>query len=193
MIKPYKNLIYYASFTGNTDKVAHAIADVFDEQGWQNDIVLVDQSFNPKQPGVDFLGYDFICAGSPVFWHVPYDPLLWGIRQLSHRVEYVKMETGPKLGLAFATYAGAHFGEHEADAALILLELAYEHLGYKSIGKIAVPGKVHHRPMTDWYFEDMHLRPHDQDLKNVKSFVGNILQSPLFKETYPDRRSLAAA
>lgn len=179
-----RNLIYYASLTGNTDKVARAIAEVFEEAGWESDLIKVGKTFDPKNPGIDFLSYDFICVGSPVFWHVPYDPLLWGIRHVSHRIEYIRMVTGPKMGLAFATYGGAHFGEHEADAALTLLELAYEHLGFKSVGRIAVPGKVSHRPMKDWYFPDMHLRPHAQDLESVRVAVRAIVHSDEFRKTY---------
>ncbi len=166
-----RNLIYYASFTGNTELVAKVIEEVFEEADWENDIVKVGRDFDPKHHEIDFLSYDFICGGSPVLWHVPFDPLLWGIRTVSHRVEYGSMKTGPKRGLAFATYGGAHFGEHEADAALILLELAYEHLGLKSVGKIAVLGKVSHRGMKDWYFPDMHTRPNQNDLDRVRAMT----------------------
>ena len=163
-----RNLIYYSSFTGNTQLVANAIGGVFDKQGWENDYVKVGKDFDPKNHDIDFLSYDFLCIGSPVLWHVPYDPLLWGIRSISHRVEYVRMKTGPKCALAFTTFGGAHFGEHEADAALILLELAYEHLGFKSVAKIAVPGKVSHRGMKDWYYPDMQTRPNEEDLDHVR-------------------------
>ena len=179
-----RNLIYYASFTGNTEKVAQAIGGIFKKNGWQNDFIKVDKSFAPQNHNIDFLSYDFICMGSPVFWHVPYDPLLWGVRNISHKIEYAHMETGPKMALAFATYAGAHFGEREADAALTLLEFAYEHLGFKSAGRIAVPGKVVHRPMEGWYFDDMHLRPNAHDLERVKEEVQSIISGEEFMRTY---------
>jgi len=166
-----RNLIYYSSLTGNTEQVAQAIGGVFADADWVNDYVKVGKNFDPKNHGIDFLAYDFICVGSPVFWHVPFDPLLWGIRSVSHHVEYTRMKTGPKCGMAFATYGGAHFGEHEADAALTLLELAFEHLGFKSVGKIAVPGKVKHRGMEDWYYPDMHTRPNVEDLDRVRAIT----------------------
>ncbi|MDA3790725.1 MAG: hypothetical protein PF503_19805 [Desulfobacula sp.] len=102
-----RNLIYYSSFTGNTELVAKAIGEVFDKEGWETDYMKVGKGFDPKHHDIDFLSYDFLCVGSPVLWHVPFDPLLWGIRTLSHRVEYARMETGPKCGLAFTTYGGA--------------------------------------------------------------------------------------
>ncbi len=83
-----RNLIYYASFTGNTELVAKVIEEVFEEADWENDIVKIGRDFDPKHHEIDFLSYDFICIGSPVLWHVPFDPLLWGIRTVSHRVEY---------------------------------------------------------------------------------------------------------
>jgi hypothetical protein len=184
-----KNLILYASLSGNTKKVAGRIAKTFEQKGWNNTLVQVDQKYDPRKNPINFDAYDFICVGSGVFWHVPYEPLLTCIRSSTHRSVYGKIIPGPRLGLAFATYGGAHLGPKEAQATLELLEIAFEHLGFRSFGRLAIPGRVRHyhsegEETPDWYFPDIHNRPDSEDLDGVDTYVGSLLESSEFHAVY---------
>lgn len=170
--------------SGNTEKIANKIAEVFAKHGWENHIVKVDDNFDDENCEIDFLNYDFVCMGSPVLWYTPYEKMLWPVRKLSHKHAYSKIIPGPKMGFAFTTYAGAHLGPKEADACLSILELTYEHLGYKSAGKIAIPGKHFKYNMKDWYFDDMKTRPNADDLLATEKMIEDIFASPEFVETY---------
>lgn len=166
-----KNLVLFASQTGNTEKVANVIHETFIEMGWDSKIFKYDMGLNPEKIDINFDEYDFICLGSPVYWYVPYDPFLWAIRKASHSDVYKVIEPGPKKGLAFSTYGGAHLGPREAEACLTILEITYEHLGFKSAGSISIPGRYPNRPTPEWYYPDLYLRPNNEDLTRVKDFV----------------------
>ena len=184
-----KNLIIYASLSGNTKKVAEKIAETFERHGWENTLVQIDQNYRNIGSIPDFDAFDFICVGSGVFWHIPFDPLLSIIRSATHRTSYGKIVSGPRLGLAFATYGGAHLGPKEALATLELLEIAFEHLGFQSFGRLAVPGRVSHyhgnnQQTPSWYFPDIHLRPTADDLVMVERYVNDMLSRDQFQNVY---------
>jgi flavodoxin len=61
-----KNLIVYASRTGNTAKVAEELAKNFRRYDWTNDLKKIPDDYDVKNPDFSFDDYDFVCVGSPV-------------------------------------------------------------------------------------------------------------------------------
>jgi hypothetical protein len=72
-----KCLITYTSFTGNTEKVALRFKETFEKQGWQCDMFKVrKQADDILRPPFDIRQYDFLCAGSGLRAHLPYNEIL---------------------------------------------------------------------------------------------------------------------
>ena len=72
-----KCLITYASFTGNTEKVAQRIKETFENQSWQCDIFKVRKNADDiLRPPFDIRQYDFVCIGSGLRAHLPYNEVL---------------------------------------------------------------------------------------------------------------------
>lgn len=70
-------LIMYASFTGNTEKVAKRIKETFENQDWQCDIFKVRKNADDiLRPPYDIRQYDFVCIGSGLRAHLPYNEVL---------------------------------------------------------------------------------------------------------------------
>ena len=174
-------LIIYTSYSGNTERVANTIRGVFLSNNWTCDSFNIKQGFDVENPPFEFEDYDFLCVGSLVIWGLPPDEILDVMRTVSRRsgwVAYGKVVPGPKLGLAFVTYAGAHLGPKEAIPALKLLELEMEHLKFKCVGLLSAPGKYiraapHHTPT--WYHGDHMVRPSEEDLKRIEKVTQKIL------------------
>ena len=76
-------LIVYSSYTGNTEKVAERIQATFQRNGWTCDRMKVrktaDDILNPK---FDPKEYDFVCIGSGIRSHLPYNEVLNVLRRL---------------------------------------------------------------------------------------------------------------
>jgi hypothetical protein len=78
-----KCLITYASFTGNTEKVALRFKETFENQGWQCDIFKVRKNADDiLRPPFDIHQYDFVCIGSGLRAHLPYNEVLNMLRGL---------------------------------------------------------------------------------------------------------------
>ena len=72
-----KCLIAYTSYTGNTEKVALRFEETFKNQGWQCDVFKVRKSADDiLRPPFDVRQYDFICVGSGLRAHLPYNEIL---------------------------------------------------------------------------------------------------------------------
>jgi flavodoxin len=169
-----KNLIVFASNTGNTEKVAKEIAINFERHGWSNDLKKLPNDYDAKNPDFDFKDYDFVCVGSPVNSELP----LPHIRTVTYgKPELRKITPGPKCGLVFCTYAGVHLGPPEAEPALKLLELELMHQEFQVIGSLAIPGDLKGRDTSETYFGDLRNRPDERDLKNVALFVDEIMKN----------------
>lgn len=172
-----KCLIIYASKTNNTKKLATTIQDSFERHGWQCDSFNVEENIEIELPPFNFEDYDFICAGSAVFWALPTENIVNVMRHYSRGIAYKKIVPGPKCGIVFCTYSGAHLGPKEAETALKLLELEIEHLHFKCIGSFACPGKYLNHPTPDWYHGDIRTRPDADDLKRVTEFIEKMIHS----------------
>ena len=72
-----KCLIAYSSLSGNTEKVALRFKTVFERNGWQCDVFTVRKNADDiLRPPFDIRQYDFVCAGSGLRAHLPYNEVL---------------------------------------------------------------------------------------------------------------------
>ena len=72
-----KCLITYSSLTGNTEKVALKFKETFESKGWQCDLFKVRKNADDiLRPPYDIRSYDFVCAGSGLRGHLPYNEIL---------------------------------------------------------------------------------------------------------------------
>jgi hypothetical protein len=70
-------LVTYSSITGHTEKVALRIKETFEKKDWQCDIFKVrKQADDILRPPFDIRSYDFVCAGSGLRAHLPYNEIL---------------------------------------------------------------------------------------------------------------------
>ena len=167
-----KNLIVYASNTGNTEMIAKEIGKNFEKYGWSNDLKKIPDDYDTKNPDFEFDSYDFVCVGSPVISELP----MQQIRSLTYgNPGPQKLTLGQKCGLVFCTYGGMHLGPKEAEPALKMLELELMHQRFNVIGSISIPGKMGNEENTKIFFTDLHKRPDENDLKNVALFIDEIM------------------
>jgi len=72
-----KCLIAYSTITGHTEKVALKFKETFETHGWQCDIFKVRKNAEDiLRPPFDIRSYDFVCAGSGLRAHLPYNEVL---------------------------------------------------------------------------------------------------------------------
>jgi hypothetical protein len=72
-----KCLVAYSYFTGNTEKVALRFKNTFENKGWQCDIFKVRKNADDiLRPPFDIRSYDFVCAGTGLRGHLPYNEIL---------------------------------------------------------------------------------------------------------------------
>ena len=70
-------LVTYSSYTGHTEKVALRLKETFEKTGWQCDIFKVRKEADDiLRPPFDIRSYDFVCAGSGLRAHLPYNEVL---------------------------------------------------------------------------------------------------------------------
>jgi hypothetical protein len=193
-------LIIYASRTGNTAKVAERIKTTFERNGWQCDSFNIDKKTDAMNPPFDFKNYDFVCAGTGLYMHSPYDEILYLIRtkffgidpRQMGRVEnrrpaessqeapdfHKKIMLGPgsKSSIVFATYAGFEFGPAEAEPAMALLALELAHLQFRCLGHISCPGRFLKSATPTTYHGDTRNRPNEKDLLKVEIFIEEKLE-----------------
>jgi len=90
-----KCLITYSSITGNTEKVALKFKETFEKKGWQCDIFKVRKNAEDiLRPPFNIRSYDFVCAGSGLRGHLPYNEILNMLRGF-------RMGMDPRIVLRF--------------------------------------------------------------------------------------------
>ena len=187
-----KCLILYASRTGNTEKVAKVFQKTFEKNGWECDVFKVSKDTDISKLPYDYKDYDFICVGSPVFHGNAPQEIINAIRKAPTEaskggIPHVKIVPGPKNGVVFATYSGAHLGPKEAAPALKWLEVEMEHHKFKCIGSFSCPGNMirperpgerppgDRTPPSAWWHGDISDRPNERDLLKAEIFIEDIL------------------
>ena len=72
-----KCLVTYSSYSGHTEKVALRFKETFENKSWQCDIFKVEKRADDiLRPPFDIRQYDFVCAGSGLRVHLPYNEIL---------------------------------------------------------------------------------------------------------------------
>jgi NAD(P)H dehydrogenase (quinone) len=104
-----KILIVYDSRSGNTEKMAHAVAEGVSEEGVDVEVKKVDEASIDELPGVDGL-----ILGSPVYYGLPTAKLK---EFIDDSVKYHGKLDG-KVGGAFASSGGTHTGAETTVIAL---------------------------------------------------------------------------
>jgi hypothetical protein len=83
-----KCLILYSSYTGNTEKVALRFKSTFERNGWECDIFKIRKKAEDiLNPPFDVNNYDFICVGSGIRLHLPYNEILNVLRRLTYGID----------------------------------------------------------------------------------------------------------
>lgn len=82
-----KCLIIYSSHSGNTEKVAFRFKGTLEKHGWECDIFKIDKKTDIHNPPFDFNNYEFVCVGSGVILHLPYNEILMVIRRQSFGID----------------------------------------------------------------------------------------------------------
>jgi hypothetical protein len=147
---PKKSLIIYASWTGNTEKVALRFKKVFDKHGWECDVLKVTRRTDVHNPPYYLDDYDLVCVGSPIVNGIPVKEIFddhlgimmpqnlfrghkWGFDAITEPYRSLK-------GIAFVTYGGTRWGPPEALPSLACLQNRLEDMRIRCIGKLACPG-----------------------------------------------------
>ena len=90
-----KCLITYSSFTGNTEKVALRFKETFENNGWECYVFKIGKNADDiLRPLFNIPQYDFVCAGSGLRCHLPYNEVLNMLRGF-------RMGMDPRIGLQF--------------------------------------------------------------------------------------------
>jgi hypothetical protein len=182
-----KSLIVYASYSGNTEKIAMVFKHVFEKYGWECDAFKITKKTDFEHPPYDYSKCDFVCFGSLVADSMPVPEIMDAMRKhpLSGHYKpaagkygegYHKVVAGPKKGIVFVTGGCAHMGPKEPIPALDNMALEMEHLGFLCVGQFWCPGKMFDRPMPQYFYKDLHLRPHERDLKKAEIFMEETIE-----------------
>jgi hypothetical protein len=76
-------LIFYSSLTGNTEKVADRFKATFEANGWSCDTFKIRKKAEDiLSPPFEIRDYDFVCVGSGIRSHLPYNETLNVLRRL---------------------------------------------------------------------------------------------------------------
>lgn len=105
-----KVLIVYDSKTGNTEKMAHAVAEGVMGEGVMVEVKRVDEASVDALPG-----FDGLIIGSPVYYGQPSSKIK---RFLDESVKYHGKLEG-KVGGAFASSGGEHSGGETAIISIL--------------------------------------------------------------------------
>jgi hypothetical protein len=183
---PKKSLIVYASYSGNTEKVAMVFKKVFEKYGWECDAFKINKNTDFERPPYDYSKYDFVCIGSLVASSDPVPEIMDAMRKnpLSAHYKtpdgkaegYRKVVAGPKKGIVFVTAGCVHMGPKEPLPALMNMALELEHLKFLCVGQFWCPGKMFDRPMPEYFYKDLHTRPNERDLKKAEIFMEETIE-----------------
>ncbi len=90
-----KCLVTYTSYSGNTEKVAVRMKETFIANGWDCDMFKVRKNADDiLRPPFDVPGYDFLCIGSGLRAHLPYNEVLNMLRKYRTGID-------PRITLGF--------------------------------------------------------------------------------------------
>jgi len=163
-------LIVYWSRTGNTEKVAQAIKQGFEEAGLN---VAIKKP--AEAASVDYFDYDLVCVGSPsISWHPakPMDDFLKSKLAVYRKQGSIK-PSAPKVAgknaLIFVTYSGPHTGIDEATPVGKDMRQYFEHIGFTVIDEWYILSEFHGslENSTKGRMGDIRGKPTPEDLQRI--------------------------
>jgi menaquinone-dependent protoporphyrinogen oxidase len=172
-----KTAVLYWSKTGNTLKVAYAIAAGLEMAGADVSLLPIDDTTT-----IDFYGYDLVCLGFPSYNWSPPDPVKDFLSR--HYAKYrhnVQIGAPPRLGkhvLIFCTYSGQHTGINEALPAGKFAGQFFEHLGIPVLDEWYVIGEFHGSipASTQGRLGDIRGQPTEEVLQDIMQRMRQLAQ-----------------
>ena len=173
-----KAIVLFWTKNGNSEKVARRIFDTLQEVGMQVSISRIE-----KDTVVEYLDYNLIFLGAPVYHNLSPAPVLSFLRRNRRRDGVTILASAPEIpGVAavpFCTFGGGHTGYSEAEPMLKNIGQYFEHEGIRVVDYIASVGffpEADESYNTEGRFGDIRERPNDQDLIEVEWRVKGILR-----------------
>jgi len=171
-------IVLYWTKNGNTEKVARRIHDTLQKAGMQASISLMN-----KDDAIDYLDYNLIFLGAPVYNNLSPAPVLSFLRNNRRRAGVEVVASAPEIpGVAavpFCTFGGGHTGSNEAMPMLTHIGQYFEHEGIRVVDYIAAVGffpEADEAYNTEGRFGDIRQRPDEHDLMEVEGRVRGILR-----------------
>ena len=160
-----KALVTYYSRTGNTKKMAEAIAESLGKNGVQTDLRKIESLAVPE-----LLGYEAVIIGSPTY----YGTMSWEVKKLLDESVKFHGKLGGRVGGAF-TSSGNIAGGNETTVLDILKALM--------IHGMVVQGD----PQGDHYGPAAVGRPDQRSLKSCQRYGQRL--AGLTKKLFPDPKA----
>jgi hypothetical protein len=135
-----------------------------------------------KDTEVEYLDYNLIFLGAPVYHNLSPAPVLSFLRKTRRRDGVKILASAPEIpGVAavpFCTFGGGHTGYSEAEPMLKNMGQYFEHEGIRVVDYIASVGFFPEADLsynTEGRFGDIRERPDEHDLLEVEGRVRGIL------------------
>ncbi len=178
MMPEGKAIVLFWTKNGNTEKVARCIHDTLQKSGMEVSISRIN-----KEQRVEYLDYNLIFFGAPVYENLAPKPVL-SFLHINRRREGVELlasapEEPGVAAVPFCTYGGGHTGYNEAVPMLKHIGQYFEHEGIRVVDDIAVVGvfpEADESYNTVGRFGDIRKRPDEHDLEEVAARVRGILR-----------------
>ena len=171
-------LVLFWTKNGNTEKVARRIYDTLKKAGMEVSISRIQKDLE-----VEYLDYNLIFLGAPVYENLSPKPVLNFLRKNRRREGVELIASAPEVpGVAavpFCTYGGGHTGYNEADPMLKHIGQYFEHEGIRVVDYIAAVGvfpEADESYNTEGRFGDIRQRPDEHDLVEVEGKILGILR-----------------
>jgi hypothetical protein len=178
MMPEGKAVVLFWTKNGNTEKVARRIHDTLQKAGMQVSISLIT-----KDTEIEYLDYNLIFLGAPVYHNLSAAPVLSFLRRNRRRDGVEILASAPEIpGVAavpFCTFGGGHTGHNEAIPMLTHIGQYFEHEGIRVVDYIASVGffpEADESYNTEGRFGDIRQRPDEHDLTEVDGRVRGILR-----------------
>lgn len=173
-----KAIVLFWTKNGNTEKVARRIYDTLQKAGMQVSMERIQ-----KDTEVEYLDYNLIFLGAPVYHNLSPAPVLSFLRKNRRRDGVKILASAPEIpGVAavpFCTFGGGHTGYSEAEPMLKNIGQYFEHEGIRVVDFIASVGffpEADESYNTEGRFGDIRERPDAHDLLEVGGRVRGILR-----------------
>jgi len=178
MMPEGKAIVLYWTKNGNTEKVAQRIHDTLQKAGMQVSLLLIK-----KDVEIEYLDYNLIFLGAPVYHNLSPTPVLSFLRKNRNRNSVKVLASAPEIpGVAavpFCTFGGGHTGYNEAIPMLRHIGQYFEHEGIRVVDYIASVGcfpEADASYNTENRFGDIRQRPDEHDLIEIEGRVRGILR-----------------